>query len=123
MLKKIVHIVLVLLLTVATTGFTINKHYCGDQFFSVSLFKADKCNCGGQCDDCHTNIKQLKVTDNYSVPEAIHPEAPTSANAILVNDIEFSALIYPAVVSDILLLNEPPPGEQRLYTLFQSFLC
>jgi len=123
MLKKIVHIVLVLLLTVATTGFTISKHYCGEHLFSVSIFSAEKCSCGNQCKDCHTNIKQVKVSDNYSAPEVIHPEAPTSTDVLFVYNNGFSTFTYPTIITTFFLLKAPPPGAQNPLALFQSFRC
>lgn len=123
MLKKIVHIVLVLLLTVATTGFTINKHYCGNHLFSVSVFKAEKCDCGDKCKDCHTNVKQVKVSDNYSAPEVLHPEAQTSADIFFVYTSEFLFSTYPVVASTVVFLKAPPPGYQNFFALYQSFRC
>jgi hypothetical protein len=123
MLKKIVHIVLVLLLTVATSGFTISEHYCGGHLFSVSLFKAEQCSCGNHCKDCHTTTKQIKVSDNYSVSEAIHPDAPTSADLFSNYNIDFSAFIPTADLSSFFLYQPPPPEAQNLFALFQSFRC
>ena len=123
MLKRILHIVLVLLLAVATTGFTIDKHYCGNQLLSVSIFKADKCSCGGPCKDCHTNVKQVKVSDNYCVPEVIHLQEPISSDLLFVYNNAFFNLTYSAEVTDFFMLKEPPPGGPELFVLYQSFLC
>lgn len=123
MLKKIVHIVFCLLLIVATTGFTISKHYCGNKLLSVSLFDGDKCMCVGPCKDCHTNIKQIKVSDNYSISEVLHPKAPVSAFAILIYNTEFSPLASIAIGNYLFEYKDPPPCSQSLFILHQSFLC
>lgn len=123
MLKKIVHIVFGLLLIVATTGFTISKHYCGNKLLSVSIFDIDKCMCGGPCKDCHTNIKQIKVSDNYSISEVLHPKALVTAFAILVYNTEFSPLASLSDGNGVILYKEPPPCSQSLFILHQSFLC
>ena len=38
MFKYISHIIISLFLLISTTGFTISKHYCGDNLISVSVF-------------------------------------------------------------------------------------
>ena len=123
MLKKIIHIVFGILLIVATTGFTITRHYCGNQLFSVSIFKADKCGCGDKCKDCHTNQKLVKVTDNFPAPDVTHPDAPTTTDLSIVYNIDFSTFTFPAVTTAFTLLKAPPPGNQNAFALLQSFRC
>jgi len=64
MLKKIVNIVLVLLIFVTTTGFTINKHYCGTRYFKTTVDIQVRC-CKGPCKDCHNDVKYLKIKDYF----------------------------------------------------------
>ena len=123
MLKKIIHIVFGILLIVATTGFTISKHYCGNHLFSVSIFKADNCGCGDKCKDCHTDLKVVKVTDNFPAPDAIHPDAPTTADLFTVYNIDFSFFTSSAITTAFALLKAPPPGNQNFFALLQSFRC
>jgi hypothetical protein len=123
MLKRIAHIVFGILLIVATSGFTISKHYCGNHLFSVSIFKIDNCGCGDKCKDCHTNIKLVKVTDNFSASDAIHPDAPTTADLLIFYNIDFSFFTSPAVTTAFTLLKAPPPGNQNSIALLQSFRC
>ena len=122
MLKKIAHIVLILLLTVATTGFTISSHYCGNQLVAVSIFKLDKCNCGDK--DCHTDVRQIKVSDNYSAPEAIHSDALTSIDLPSVSFLELITLTHPALTSSAFFsVKAPPYSAKNPIALLQSFLC
>ena len=123
MLKKIVHIVFGILLIVATTGFTISQHYCGNHLFSVSILKTDKCGCGDKCKDCHTNIKLVKVADNFSAPDVIHPDAPSSADLFFIYNIEFLTFTYQAATTAFTLLKAPPPGNQNSFAILQSFRC
>jgi hypothetical protein len=123
MLKKFVHILFGVLLIVATTGFTISKHYCGNQLFSVSIFKADNCDCGNKCKDCHTDLKVVKVTDNFATPDAIHPDMPSTADLFTVNNLDFSFFTSPAITTAFILMKAPPPGNQNSFALLQSFRC
>jgi hypothetical protein len=121
MLKKITHITLILLLIVATTGVTISRHYCGNHLVAVSLFKTDKCACGDK--DCHNVLKQIKVTDHYSVSEVLHSAVPISFD---LPAFVFEGFTFPfhASSSYAFLFFKPPPlhNEKTLY-LLQSFRC
>ena len=123
MLKKITHIVFGLLLIVATSGFTISKHYCGNQLFSVSILHAKVCNCGDKCKDCHTDIIQVKVYDDFAAPDVLHPEAPTTSDLFIISNIDFSTFTFPAITTAYYLLKAPPPGNQNTFALLQSFRC
>jgi len=67
MLKKILHIILILLIITSTTGVTIYKHYCGKNFISKSIIFSPKDCCKSKCNDCKTEIKQLKISDNFKI--------------------------------------------------------
>ena len=67
MLKKISHIVLSLLLLVATMGMTVSKHYCKGDLYSVSVNGSDKSSCDmGNC--CHDETQNIKINNDFSVP-------------------------------------------------------
>jgi hypothetical protein len=119
MLKKVVHIALVLLLTAATTGFTISKLYCGNHLVAISIFKPVKCNCGDK--DCHTNIKQIKVTDNYSVSEVVHSGIPTSFDLPSVSSIALVTFTHPALAATFFSIKAPPFSSKNPIALLQSF--
>lgn len=65
MLKRISHIVLSLVLLVATTGVAISKHYCSGNLVSVSIFaEADACCDDGNC--CQTEASFIQVKEDFS---------------------------------------------------------
>ena len=121
MLKKIAHIALIILLTVATTGFTISRHYCGNHLVAVSIFKTVKCACGDK--DCHTDIRQIKVSDNYSAPEVIHSDAPTSIDLPSVVFVEFVAFTHPTFSPAFFSIKAPPLSAKDTFAFLQTFLC
>ena len=67
MLQKISHIILASLLMISTVGMAVNKHYCGGEIVSVSLYdNGDSC-C--DMDDCCKNETQVfQVKEEFSVP-------------------------------------------------------
>lgn len=65
LIKKAIHISLVLILLVSTIGVTIYRHYCCGILISKSVgFPAKKC-CNDNCKDCKNDHKTFKITDNY----------------------------------------------------------
>lgn len=65
MLKSILHIAVSLLLLVATAGFSISKHYCGENLISVVPgTQAESC-CDGPCNCCHDETLHFQVEDDY----------------------------------------------------------
>jgi len=65
MAKKASHIILSLLVFIATTGFTINKHYCGSRYIETTVGYQVHC-CDGPCKYCHDVIKYVRITDYFS---------------------------------------------------------
>jgi len=121
MLKKFTHIALIILMIVATSGFTISKHYCGNHLVSVSLFKSVKCACGDK--DCHNELKQIKVTDNYSASEVLHSSNPLSFE---IPSVVFAGIVIfpdPAYSSSFFFINAPPLQHEKTLSLLQSFRC
>lgn len=119
MLKKIAHLAMIVLLTVATTGFTISKLYCGNRLIAISIFKSIKCNCGDK--DCHTNIKLIKVSDNYSAPEVIHCGVSSWFDIPVVGFIELASYKHPALSSAFFSNKAPPFFKKNPIELLQFF--
>ena len=65
MFKKSGYIIIVLTLLFATTGLTINRHYCGKQLMQTSLYSTPHGCCGESCKGCHNEIIKLRITDNF----------------------------------------------------------
>jgi len=65
MFKKVSHIVVSVLLLIATTGFSSFRHYCGEDLISDSIM-SDQPGC---CDDsstcCHDEVESYKIDTDY----------------------------------------------------------
>jgi hypothetical protein len=67
MVKRISHISLSFLLLIATAGFAVSKHYCGEDLVSVNLFnEAESCCDDGNC--CHNETVFYQVGEDFAVP-------------------------------------------------------
>lgn len=70
MFRKIFNITITCLLLVSTTGFTVSKHYCGEDLISVKMYgETESCCESDMC--CHTeaDISQLDEDFVYTTTE------------------------------------------------------
>jgi len=65
MLKRIGHIIIILLLLCGTTGFTITRHYCGGRLMHASLFSTPGNCCKEDCNCCHNEKIKIHITDQF----------------------------------------------------------
>ncbi len=65
MLKKVSHIIVSVLLLVATTGFTIYINHCGEELMAKSLQtdQNDCCDMASAC--CHEEAETIKIDVEY----------------------------------------------------------
>lgn len=123
MLKSVLHIVIAVNLFITTTGFTISKHYCGDELSNIAIdHEAPSC-CSTACEKCHTEQVLVKLDQDLTTP--VHFEKLQIAQLDLMVPIfiifdqepvdHFQAAIYKS---------ESPPGRigPDILTSFQSFL-
>lgn len=92
MFRKIAHIVIVMLLLVATGGMPVTRHFCGKVQKSVSLYSIPKSCCGGHCDKCRNVFTFTKVNDDFVSGSSISAPALTeiiTLQAAVFTDLPF----------------------------------
>jgi hypothetical protein len=124
--KKIVNTLLALLLLVATTGVTLNKHYCMGRLKSVAVFhSAENCSGDGMTDPmpcCEDVSEQLKVDDltkasfDFKVASELFQLAAISY--LQIDQKNSSIEQDKPKFQDY----SPPPFDQDIPILIQSFL-
>lgn len=116
------------MLLVATTGVTMNKHYCMGRMQSVAFNQS-----AGSClemagmdgeeipmDCCNDVSEEIKVTDfdktslDFQVSKLLFAGIVTHATSILQNIEVFNPADY--------RLYSPPLIQQNIYKLFQTFI-
>ncbi|HSY60678.1 MAG TPA: hypothetical protein VK796_02330 [Cytophaga sp.] len=75
-MKKIVSIVCILLLLIATSNLSVNIHFCGNKISSINFFGKSK-TCGETCDS-KTTLKEKSCCKNFSA--IITTDATTSSD-------------------------------------------
>lgn len=126
MFRNTTSLFLIVLLLATTTGYTISKHYCGDNFIKTSLIvEAETC-CGnkGTSDCCHNENEYLQMEEDFVIPFIIE-ELPTAALDILF-PIVIEYFHDTTMEVEIYLFNfaesPPPPLLSSELSFLQSFI-
>ncbi len=125
MLRKLTHIIVMMLLLISTTGITLSMHYCGGRLVSTSIITEAKSCCGEDCGCCENKTHHYEVKENF-----------VSSNIIQkINIAQLNILIPVYFVLDYNFLNteersfhepentSPPPIIQTRLALLQTYLC
>ena len=124
MFRQLAHILLAILLLIATTGVAISKYYCMNRLLSMSIGENEKscCNMVEAMGCCHNETEQLQVEDDFSLTDLMNlPEIESpliytiDTFDIFIESIEDSQTCFYIDTS-------PPPIESDIYLKVQSFL-
>jgi hypothetical protein len=126
MIRKLLHIAIMVTLILATAGVSVTKHYCGNRLVSVNLLTQPKSCCGDDCNCCHNEFFSSKVTDTFTSSE--HQQLPavhSIAMDWLVSPsvLAFSIGAKPYIADCVLAPLLPPLIPDNPSALLQVFLC
>jgi hypothetical protein len=113
MLKKFFHIILALLMLIATAGLTVNMHYCRNKLVSSGIaFNSKACCDKKSC--CHNESQYLRMDENTIVSEYNSPGYP---DKILLLKYLPAVNVDNIVVSDapgiiLSMINHSPPWKK-----------
>lgn len=124
MVKKIIHITLALTLLVVTMGFTVSKHYCGDNLVSISVNHEAKscCDMDGCCHN-ETNHYQLEEDFVYSL---VTTDIQIQSIDVLFPIVFAILQIEPEIVNNEVYTYSKylrPYKIQTILSLYQTYLC
>jgi len=66
MIRKLIHILMVVFLLASSTGVTFYEHYCGGELEKISIYSAPDSCCGTDCNCCHNESFSVKIHDDFS---------------------------------------------------------
>lgn len=120
MIRKVIHIILVLVLLTTSTGMTIYSHYCGSTLESVSIDKVPHSCCGDDCKDCHNESVTIKIHDDYSATTFtfdfhLFELALPAVQTLLVEEPTVQTMLF------VLMNDLPPPPIQTLLSSLQTY--
>ncbi len=125
MIKKIYHIIVMLLLLVATSGMAVSSHYCKGELVSVTLNTEQDscCDMPGETKGCcDFSFDFFKVDDDFVTTTSYFSPIQFSLIAIISDAFNISKLAPAQRKNFISNYNLPPPKKQNPLSLIQSFL-
>jgi len=125
LLQKITPILLAALMLVGTSGFKVEKFYCGTHLQSIHIFTSSTpcCSKSNQAEGkCHTETEYVKADLNGDLPILSQKiDQPTTSLAILEVFVQY--LFNPINTTVVKYLNyKPPLMLLDIPVLIQSFL-
>lgn len=123
MLRKLIHIVVLISLLSSTMGITISKHYCNNKLVSKVINSETKKCCGKSCNSCHTEKVSLKINDDY---QDTNHDFQFQELAVIV---KFTYLLFDSKeiedeTQDYNTIELPPPLKiQRTLSKLQTYIC
>jgi hypothetical protein len=123
MYRKILHIVLSIFILIATSGVSVNMHYCQNKLVSMQIGYKTKACCGNKsC--CHTDTKYVRVDDKTTLINSFsfdHSKIITLIHhfPVIINTHILFPLISDGIITSIAY---SPPGTMAKLSNFCSFL-
>ncbi len=65
MIKKAANYIMSFLLLFSVIGISINKHYSGNELYSVSIFSIPESCCDEPCNYCNETTEVFRITDDF----------------------------------------------------------
>ena len=141
MLKKVGHILLILILLVFTMGMTVDMHFCKHKLYDIGIFSEVESCClakedshrhkAHQCDvnnhhknDCEDEIVHIDKVDNFVVSSfdfnfENQPLSLLFASYSIIDDLN----IFPDIRKiEFYDLNNSPPGTHDILSLIHTYL-
>lgn len=125
MLRKTLHIVISAMFILSTLGFTISKHYCGNNFINFSVnSQADSC-CDRNDGCCHTEYDHFQVQQDFV--NSVYSDSFQDIKIDILFPLFFLSLDCKAIELTIPTIgfceSPPPPTIQTNLALLQTYLC
>lgn len=122
-MKKVIYILFVLLYTVITLGFTVNKHYSGDELFAIAIYSEPESCCADVCDCCNEESETVQFLVDYTF--SIDNFEPTPGELELFTalfTIDIQEPNFSLTKSEVYEQDLPPPNNTFTLSLFQTYL-
>ena len=124
MLRKILHITISIILLTTTVGFSVSKHYCGNELVSVSIDHEEKPCCDmDAC--CHNETKVFQLNENVVISPALENNFVNSVDLLfpLFYVIQINTFFEEINFTFHLHESPPPIKRQTVLSSLQTYLC
>lgn len=122
-MKKFTTIIIAILYTAMTSGFTVHAHYCMGRLAEVNFKESSdvcgKCGKAGKC--CHDEYKFCKVTvqhETVKVQQSIVPASKDLSLPVIILPVPAVNISTPFIVYRD---HAPPSGDHPLYIQYCTY--
>jgi hypothetical protein len=124
MRKNVLHILIVGILFISSTGFAVTFHFCGDHLVSVFVNTQDEPCCGENSPCCHNETDYLQLDEEGLSPVHLDVDVNHINSILLVADIQLNDESQPLtpLVHNRELAFSPPLSSQNSLAALQTFL-
>jgi hypothetical protein len=124
MLKKVYHIVVMLVLILGTSGITVSHHYCHGKLISSGIYSEAKSCCDSSCGACENKTSIHRINDNFISSSY----TPGEIKEIQIFTIDFLVIIPQNYISLVFTIShytnhKAPPGYSSLPEYLEVFRC
>jgi hypothetical protein len=123
MLRKFLNMLVLALLLVSTTGFSVSRHYCGNKLVDISVDKkADPCCNDSDC--CHTETVFVKLNDDFTPSSAeYNPEHKSSVKSLVLQAVPYTMAVPADKQGAAFFPDEssPPQAVKTKLSLIQTY--
>lgn len=113
-----------LVMLAVSTGFTLTRHYCGNDLVSMAVDSMPKscCETGG-C--CHNETSFVHLQEDYVAPASPELKASPVLDLFFLTELSFVTIEPLAeAYTDVFIPESPPPvSMQTVLSLLQTYLC
>ncbi len=123
MLKKAGYIILISLLIFSTVGFVVSRHYCNNEFISVSVDSpADKCSDKMNNDCCNDENRYVVLHVDFTKPVAEKIAIAEIDNFNIKLNLLFDESFSNVTFSNRLSRFFTDPGRKKIFSIVGSYL-
>ncbi|MCK5169034.1 MAG: hypothetical protein KAQ75_04065 [Bacteroidales bacterium] len=117
MFRKLIHIVISFLLLSVTAGYSISKHYCGNNLVSVSIsHEAENC--------CRNETKSYHLDEDFVISPILENNFINCFNLFAIYYILLDNKFDFEIITDFVIPESPPPVKtQTKLSNLQTYLC
>ena len=126
MFKKLIHIIISFLLLTVTAGYSVSKHYCGNNLVSVSVsHEAESCcDMEGETGCCRNETKSFHLEEDFVISPVLEIDLVKSIDLFAIYFIVFENNFFFELTNDFVITESPPPLKtQTKLSRLQVYLC
>jgi hypothetical protein len=118
MIRRLFHIILVLIVLLLTSGVTITRHFCGNNLRSVAIMNTPPSCCDMEgC--CHNETVTIVLEDDFTPvwSDALSHNSVTELFPVEMADLSDSGMLKVIPVPKFIIKPPPAPVGERLASL------